>query len=151
VFCFALTSSEGGQCYSHLGKECKNTTGLKITHSVLSRSQTAIVNDDVRKEHSERLRGREQSISRHNGMCCFHSEVLGAVERGKNEPNRESVRSAPDVPSHHTCDDNPSMASSMHTASRGTQSGVLGKHISRARKNPYRIPSPSHTDYVTQY
>lgn len=61
--------------------------GLKITHSLLSRSQTAIVNDDVRKEHSERLRGREQSISRHNGMCCVHSEVLGAVERGKNEPN----------------------------------------------------------------
>lgn len=35
----------------------------------------------------------------------FSCEVLGAAERGKNEPNGESVRSALDAPSHHTRDD----------------------------------------------
>ena len=78
----------------------------------------------------------------------FSCEVLGAVERGKNEPNGESVCSAPDAPSHHTRDDwIPPWPQACNTAYRGTQSGALGKHISRARKNPHRIPSPSHTSY----
>lgn len=41
----------------------------------------------IRKAHPERLRGRGQTINKHNSMCCFHSEALGTVERGKNEPS----------------------------------------------------------------